>query len=82
VGELLNLLLVDVREVVDVRVVEFLDRFGELRVDVDQLLQRPLQRRILLVQQPVLLPEVLDVGRKVRLLLAEQRRRHRHYYYI
>ena len=64
-GQLFYFLLVDVWEIVDVGVVEFLDRFSEFSVYVYQLLQRSLQSCVLLVEKPVLLPQVLDVCRKI-----------------
>lgn len=61
VGQLLDLLLVDVREVIDVRIVKLLNRFRQFGIDVDEFLEGTLERDVLLVELAVLLPQVLDV---------------------
>jgi hypothetical protein len=81
VGQLLDLLLVDVGEVIDVGIVKLLNRFRKFGIDVDEFLEGSLERDVLLVQLPVLLPQVLDIRREVGLFLPEERRRHRHGYY-
>jgi hypothetical protein len=48
-GQLLDLLLVDMREVLGVGVVELLNGLGQLGIDIDQLFQRFLKCEVLLV---------------------------------
>ena len=53
------LLLVDVWEVLDVRVVELFDGFGKLSVDINQLFKRFFEVSVLFVEKAFLLFEVL-----------------------
>jgi len=73
VGQLLDFLLVDVREVLSVRVVELFDGLSEFSVDIDEFFQRFLEGDVLLIEHSVLLPEVINIGREVLIFLPEQR---------
>jgi hypothetical protein len=61
-SELFDFLLVDMREIVYMRVVELLNRLCQLCIDVDELLKGAFEGKVLFVKKPVLLLEVFDVG--------------------
>ena len=68
--QLLDFLLVDVREVLHVRVVELLDGLGQLCVDRDEFLEGLFEGEVLLVEVAVLLAKVVKVSGHVGVVVV------------